>query len=1627
MRIKLFLLFLLVGHYVNFAQETYVPDSSFENYLETHDANGNTVAVGDVTSMGNGIANDNKVFTSRIDIVENLNISRLNIANVSGIEDFVSLKTFNCSNNGIVNLDVSENLLLTSLSCSRNLITNLDITNNTQLTILNCAGNQISSINLLNNTKLESLSCYENSLTSIDVAPLLHLNSLDCVDNNITSLDVSNNIELEYLQVYENLLTSLDLSKNVKLIELYAEYNQITSLDVSKNTSLVDLSIYSNQLTYLNVRNGNNGILDHRDFDIRNNPGLTCVSVDDPAYATATFTKKDGQTNFVTFCSTTNIPDDNFEAYLETHNATGGLVSVGDPTSMGNGIANDNLVGTEAIENITYLNISNQGITDFTGIEGFVALKQFRAFQNSVTSLDLSTNTNLTEIACSDMGLTNINLSGLMSLEKVELRNNNLNTIDLSSNSQLKYLYLDYNSFNTIDVNSNTELLDLRLRENSLTELDITNNTNLTRLYCSGNSLTSINVLNNTLLETLSCGENQLTNLDVSSLINLTDLFLENITTLTALDVSQNTNLEDIGCNGTPINTLDLSSNTKLIEVYTNGSQITELDLSNSPNVEYIECQNGQLRALYLKNGNNSSNIELYATGNPNLTCITVDDPTASYLANWEKDATATFSEYCRLTYVPDDVFENFLENNGYGNGIANDDYVYTALVEVSEGIVFQNNEVEDLTGIEDFTEMWYLICRNTNLSQIDLSNNKKLTTLSLANNKLTNIDLSSNTLLEQVLINDNSLGTVDLSSLFNLRTLNLDNTGLAEIDVKNNSSLVTLRVGENELTQLDVSTNSNLTHIYLANNNLELLNVANGNNHAVNLFDSRGNTNLNCIQVDNVNGDFSLWEKEASSSYALYCELTYVSDANFENYLETHDTNGNIVSIGDANSLGNGIANDNQVATSKVKNVVNLNISSQNIADLTGIEAFLSLESLNCSYNQLTSLDLSANSNLRVLDAAENDLTSLDFSGYNSLEEVELRSNSITSLIIGMNSPLRKLRVGKNRLTTLDVSSCSQLEDLYVHQNLLVSLDVRNGNNGSMLDFFAKYNPSLTCIEVDNASASYLTTWQRDDIANFSENCNTVVWSGSSNSNWEENNNWVGNVKPISTNNVAIPSFTTTPNIVSRVLAEVNDLSIEEFASFNINDNGAIIVNGNLKTNNNVSITSSENTSGILIVKGTANGLITYERSGLEANKWSLVAVPVSGQSIKEFIENPTNDIRVNTSVTPNRYAIAYYDDNLSEGNKWRYITSDDIQTNTLAFEKGKGYIISRANDGAITFTGNVETSNITIGVQENKWNALGNPFTAYLPINNNSNENFIQSNLGNFNPENVGVYSWNNVQNKYVAKTLLSPITSLTVGQGFFVKSNAIGSSFSFNKDHRLSDNSNVEVFSREINNTIPSIQLLVTQNGVTVETDIKYLASATKGLDPGYDVGNFGGASFDVFTHLLEESTGKDFTLQSLPNFEYESMVIPVGLKSDEGLDVVFSTKTKNLPEGLYVYLEDTKENTYTELKDGSEYRIHLTEKEDGIGRFYLHTKSETLSTEENNLHDIRIYMDWKDLLIKGNLIGKVNIAICNTEGKKVYEVEKKELKDKYDLSGLSRGVYIVRLKTEKGVTTKKILLK
>ncbi|TCI89979.1 T9SS type A sorting domain-containing protein [Tenacibaculum sp. M341] len=1652
--------------YAQYCRFTYVPNDNFENYLETHRENTGGVSFGDARSLGNGVMDD-LVPTEKIENLTILFIEEQSIIDFTGLEDFLALERFRaygnpvngaldltantnlnqvfCWNMGLTdinitglenllalavnendldNIDISTNTNLEDVVLYDNNLTSLDVTQNTSLIGLNYVDNAITTIDLSQNSNLKFLYCNNNDVTelnlqgtplietlelnnnpisSIDVSALANLVNLDFSNTNVSSIDVSNSLNLSLLECNDTSLITLDVTKNTALRTLNTQNNSITTLDLGNNTNLNALNAANNQLTYVNLKSGEtDGI---STVDITNNPGLTCIEVDDPAASYLNTWSKDITVNFAEYCRFTAVPDANFEEYLETHAIYGNSVALGNANSLGNGIIDDGLVPTEKLEQAQFLYLSNLGITDFTGLEDCANVTRLFLTGNTVSNLDVTANTKLDRLFAADLGLTSLNISGLTELKQLELNNNELNTIDVSEFTNLSELYVTDNNLSDLNISTNN-LTYLDISNNSISNIDLSGQTNLESFKCDGTTITTLNFDNNTNLETLSFLDTYISSIDVTALVNLRNLTFSD-TNIAEIDLSKNTNMSRLFCDETPLTFLNLSSLIILDD---------------------FSCKNGQLTNLNLKNGNASDLNNVDVTGNPSLTCIEVDDPLSADITGWLKDATANYAEFCRMTYVPNDNFEAVLEARGFGNGVTNDNYVYTSLIENETALIVQNNDITDATGIEDFKALELLLIRRSNLETINLTQNTKLTCLNLTNNALTSIDVSKNILLQEVYLDSNSiLGTVDISTLSELTNLGVSDTGINTIDVSSNPLIRVLNLDDNNFTTLDISSYPSITQLRITNNQLTSLNVATGNNASFTWFDATGNPSLRCIKVDDVNVNLSLWFKDATASYALYCDLTLITDANFENYLETHDANGNIVSLGDTSSLGNGIIDDNQVPTEKIKTVIDLDLSNLDIAGLTGIEGFTALESLNVDYNDLTALDISNNTNLRILDAAENELTFLDLSTNIALEEVELRSNKIVTLVTN-NPNLRKLRASKNSFAYLNLTNCPLLEEISLTQTLLVTLDISNGNNDQITDFNASYNDYLTCIEIDDASASYLSTWNKDATANFTENCNTAIWTGKNGTNWTDTENWIKDSVALSSQNVVVPVLVTSPTIESGVLAEMNDLKIHDLSSFTIEDNGAATVNGDFETAETAFIKSSINTSGTLIVKGSSNGTISYERSGLESNKWSIITAPVSGQSIKEFVENSANEIRVNTTVTPNRYAVAYYDDSKADGSKWTYYTTTDLVDNSILFEEGKAYIISRKTNGSVTFTGSLTTTNKTVNVNGDQWNAVGNPYTAYLPINNNSDNNFIQENLSKFSPAYVGVYVWNNTQNKYVAKTLAGPPTSLTVGKGFFIRTNVGENTIDFKESQRSHDASDVQVFSKG-KTSDTSVQILATSEGISVDTNIKYTSNASINLDPGYDVANFDGATFDIFTGLVAENNEYNFTIQSLPNTNYESMIVPLGIKATANSKIQLTAVTKNLPEGVEVYIEDKKLNTFTSLN--KEYIINVDKAINGTGRFYLHTTtSSVLSTEEiiETNTKVQIFKSNKqNIKVTGLTFGtSASINIHTITGKEIFKSNfTANHTNEFTPSNLAMGVYVVSITTENGIISKKLV--
>lgn len=161
----------------------------------------------------------------------------------------------------------------------------------------------------------------------------------------------------------------------------------------------------------------------------------------------------------------------------------------------------------------------------------------------------------------------------------------------------------------------------------------------------------------------------------------------------------------------------------------------------------------------------------------------------------------------------------------------------------------------------------------------------------------------------------------------------------------------------------------------------------------------------------------------------------------------------------------------DDYVVTANINTVTYINLnyyvgeSPGKIADLTGIEDFTALETLHCGSNNLTSLDLSQNTELITISCAGNVLTSINVSNSANLDYLDCNGNQLTSLNLSANSLLTYLACTGNLLTELDMSANTALLNLQCNLNSIENLNI----SGCPLEYLYCSNNQLSSLDVSS------------------------------------------------------------------------------------------------------------------------------------------------------------------------------------------------------------------------------------------------------------------------------------------------------------------------------------------------------------------------------------------------------------------------------------------------------------------------------------------------------------------------------------------------------------------------------
>lgn len=433
----------------------------------------------------------------------------------------------------------------------------------------------------------------------------------------------------------------------------------------------------------------------------------------------------------------------------------------------------------------------------------------------------------------------------------------------------------------------------------------------------------------------------------------------------------------------------------------------------------------------------------------------------------------------------PDEVFRQYVSEkfDTDGNGTLSAGEISEIKVvnvqNLSEG------KIKTLKGIEYFSELQGLFANENELTSLDLSSNQKLMTLMCDNNALTELTLATSVDIIVIGFQNNKLTHV--TGEYNVTGMTGEAAGRnqkPELPVTYDSVEKVWRTADNSFGDGTTITTPGVTFVEDGNYvTFSDINIKESN------FEWQGNGRLKVMGAVT----FVLPD-------GIPITEEYFPDESFRNYLKSQDFG----------------RDDNFIDAEELENIKEIDVSNvhnvgyERITTLAGIEYFYLLESLDCSEQSLSALDISKNTELKSLNCSYNaSLESLDVSKNTLLEKLDcsacniqvnvsnnnlLKSLScaacgLKELDISQNGNLTYLDCSQNELEELDVSHNSMLTDLACYNNDLKSLDLQQNPLLRNLNFYAN---NLTKIDLTANTALRQISCRRNKLSYFITGGNT-------------------------------------------------------------------------------------------------------------------------------------------------------------------------------------------------------------------------------------------------------------------------------------------------------------------------------------------------------------------------------------------------------------------------------------------------------------------------------------------------------------------------------------------------------
>ncbi len=554
---------------------------------------------------------------------------------------------------------------------------------------------------------------------------------------------------------------------------------------------------------------------------------------------------------------------------------------------------------------------------------------------------------------------------------------------------------------------------------------------------------------------------------------------------------------------------------------------------------------------------------------------------------------------YSQNVYIPDLSFKQRLIIEGIDlNNDSEISYAEAAVVNYLDitpewGIYI----IEDITGIEAFTNLDTLICASNSITILDSIKQLPLTYLDCNSNLITSLDFTQ-TELEYLSCEENPFMQLNASLFPSLKilkcnpsdSLKIDNPILVELYVTSHIYINTILAPELKKLVCRANSSPDLS----SNPNLEFLHIesAIGQIENINLTE---NTNLEYLYV---------WSNLTSIDLSNNLELTFLSL--FQNNLTSLDLSNNVI-------LETLVCFNNELSSLDLSNnpeLIYISCSQNNLTSLN-ISNLSNLQTLKCGHNQLTEINLYDNTSLEYLHIIYNQLDNLDLTMNTDLMYLYCSHNGMTGpLDLSQNTALFKIDCSVNELQILDLSNNIDLHEVWCQENNITDLNVYNLAYLHDLHFFMN---DLEQIDLSaNESLSFMQCGHNPidsmDLS-YNSNLNLVHFSQ------------MPSLTKVCVSELPVPFYHTTsgsPNIIFEVCS-LND--IQHYSQYNhsIYSNpttGKIIIENNIDQNS-------------LVYIYNLNGELVFETNFNEGNQCIDISFASKGMYFLKIVNDQNSIIR--------------------------------------------------------------------------------------------------------------------------------------------------------------------------------------------------------------------------------------------------------------------------------------------------------------------------------------------------------------------------------------------------------------